>query len=140
MSTTSKATAPSNPNAKIYKLTQQSLNLMRQILGSTGWAKTVQDIYIGGQLLSDDGSGLPELASIEWVKTDVQIRAMTALQRAAYQKKDEEWASKEVEFAMTPKQVESFSKAFTHFCEQGLLGPNRYLNEIIGVFGLVKGE
>ncbi len=118
-------------------ITQQALNLVKQILAATGWAKSITEIYLGGQLLAD---GLPTIDPVDWVKPDVEVRAMTKAQRATYQKRDEEWATKSVALELTPKQIEVIKTAFTHFVSTGALGPNTYLSEIIRVFGFKVEE
>ena len=116
------------------KITQQSLNLVRQIIAGAGWAKTVTDIYIGGKMLAD--GGLPELSPIDWVKTPEQISQMTPEQRASYQNQDKIWADTQIELSLSGAQIAVFTKAFEFFCKEGNFSPNKYFVEIITAFGI----
>ena len=118
-------------------VTQQVLNLTRQILAAPGWAKTVEDIYLGGKMLTEI---LPALDETSWVKTDAEQRALPKAARAAYEEKDRKWATKEIPLPLTQKHVELVKKAFEHCASTGALGPSPYINELIKAFGLIKEE
>lgn len=124
---------PKTPTLTI-QISQQSLNLVRQIIAGAGWAKSVEDIYIGGMMLSDDG--LPEVAPTDWVKTSDEIKVMSPEEKLDYLKADKNWADTQITLTVTDKQVKVFTKAFEHFCAGGTLAPNRFFNEIITAFGL----
>ena len=134
MASTSKP-APSTTTS--VKLSQQSVNVLRQIVAAVGWAKSYQDIYVGGQLLSET-HGLPTLDSTDWVKTPDEVKAMKPAARAAYLKTDQEWGAKVVAFSVTETQGTVIKKAFDHFMTELVkvqkLGPSAQLNEIIDGF------
>lgn len=132
MSTTTKPTP-----TQTIKVTQQSLNLIRQIVAAVGWAKTVEDIYVGGQLLD---AVLPEPDPIDWVKSVQELAALSPAEQKAYQRKDKAWCDKVIEFTLTARQVDTFKKAFENLVTEGKLAPNKYLSEIIVTFGLAKDE
>ena len=127
--------SPSDPNS--VTVTQQALNLARQIISAVGWAKSVDDIYIGGKLLAET---FPENDSLDWIKPDEEVRLMTKAQRQAYVEKDRKWASTLKTFAVSEKEKAAFKKAFEHFASEGKLGPNEYISELIVAFKLVKDE
>lgn len=121
-----------------YTVSQQSLNLVRQIVSAVGWSKSIDDIYRGGKMLSENGA-LPELSDTSWTKTNEEVMAMDVETRAAYQKQDKDWASKPIILSLTDKQTDIIKRSFNHFVETAAknnqLGINQYLNEIIEVFG-----
>lgn len=118
-----------------FTLTQQALSLVRQIVAATGWAKTIDEIYRGGQLLAEV---LPELDPTDWVKTPPEVAAMKPTAREAYQRRDREWVNKRVSIPLTSKQIETIKTAFNHVASTGALGPSPYLTEVITTLGLVK--
>ncbi len=118
-------------------VTQQALSLIRQIVAATGWAKTIDEIYRGGQLLSDV---LPELDPTDWAKTPPEVAAMKPAAREAYQKRDREWVNKKIVLPLSTKQIESIKTAFNHVASTGALGPSPYLTEVIVALGLVKTD
>lgn len=128
-------TPPKGPVQQI-KITQQSVNLVRQILAAVGWAKSVEDIYLGGQMLA---SAIPEI-DLSWVKSGKDLAELTPEEQKAYVRKDRAWCEKVVEFTLTAKQVEVVKKAFKSLVESGNLAPNSALSEIIEVFGLYTDE
>ena len=126
------ATPPSTESTSVT-ITQQSLNLIRQMLSAVGWAKSVTQIYLGGKLLEDT---LPSPDATDWVKSDAEQRAMTKAQRTAYAKQDQEWAHKEIHLILSPKEVETIKTALEFVAGTGSLAPNRYVSEIIKVLGI----
>ncbi len=133
MSSKTDTTAPATPKkpTQDVTITQQSVNLMRQIVNATGWAKTVEDIYVGGVLLADI---LPELDPIDWLKSPQEVAAMTDDERKRYIAKDKKWTSKICSFTLTGRQVKAFKLAFETLVAKGDLGPNTYLTELIKTF------
>jgi hypothetical protein len=113
-------------------LTQQALNLLRQIVSNQGWATTILDIYTGGKLLAET---LPQLDPVDWAKSDEDIRAMKPKEREAYVARDREWTSKQVPVTVTPVERDAIERAFQHFAKTAAsakqLGPNVYLLELI---------
>lgn len=118
-------------------MSQQGINLLRQILNAEGWAKTIDDIYIGGKLLDQV---IPELDDLSWVKTPAQLAALSESDREAYLAADKAWVSTIKEFDMTAKQVAATKRAFETLTSTGKLGPNRHLSEIIETFGLAPKD
>lgn len=128
---------PAAGTGDAFTITQQGVNLLRQVVASTGWAKSIDANYLGGQILADV---LPTLDSTDWVKTPAEVNAMTKAQRAAYTKRDEEWGAKPVEIRLTSKQQDVIKQAFEHVASQGALGPHAALNELFRALKLVKDE
>lgn len=125
-----------------FTVTQQTLNIIRQLLNAKGWPETLGEAYIGGKLVT---KYLPELDPIDgWVKTEEQLKALDAAELAAYRKRDDEWATKPVVLELTEKQVAAVVKAFRFFVAELLnakqLGAAPFLTEIVDVFGLEMDE
>lgn len=132
---------PSKSPAIQIVISQQSLNLLRQIIASSGWIrkeKLIMDITIGGKLLGNQG--LPLLDSVDWVKPDEEVKAMKPKERAAYLKMDQAWADKEKSFTVSADELDVIKTAFQYqlkaLQEAGKLGVNPYLNEIVAALGL----
>lgn len=129
---------PSQGSADVT-LTQQALNVVRQLLNSQGWAKGVQDIYIGGQLLSET---LPSL-DVSWVKTDKEISLMTDVERKLYVEQDKAWGEKPVALHLSANELDAVKRAYLHniaeLVKAGKLGPHPVLFEIAKAVG-VKGD
>jgi len=103
-------------NHKI-NMSQGAVNLLRNIISGTGWAKTTQDIILGGGLLAD--TRLPEYENIPTEK------------KAAM-----EWAKAPApEFEVSEKEREAVKRAITHFCTQGALPIGLASAELLKVFG-----
>lgn len=137
MAKASKVITPS-VNTESVTLSQQGVNVARQIVNAIGWAKTVEDIAIGGELLV---RVFPTLDPIDdWIKTDAEVKKMTPTEAKTYLEKDRAWGTKPCAFTMTDKQKAVVVKAFKHFVEEsanaGKLGPSEWLTELIGVFGI----
>lgn len=126
---------------KSYTITQQALNLVRQLVNAKGWATTIEDIYLGGKLLAKD---LPQLEPLDWVKTEAEIVKMSDDERKAYLERDNAWGNKPVEVKLTTAQVAVIKRAFTYFTDESgkakQLGPNTYLFELIEVLGLCDAK
>ena len=118
-------------------ITQQALNVLRQIVSNQGWATTILDIYTGGKLLAET---LPQLDSVAWVQSEAQIKAMTAKDREAYVTRDREWTTKEVSFVVTEVERSAIERSFQHFASTAAsakqLGPNVHLYELISSFNI----
>jgi hypothetical protein len=89
-----------------YKMPRQSLNLLRQILNLSGWAKTVTEFYLAGKLLSE----LPEV-DLSWVLTTDDIARLPRDERAAYVLKDKNYGKEQIEFTLDDKGRELIRKA-----------------------------
>lgn len=101
-------------NHKI-NMSQGAVNLLRSIVSGNGWAKTIQDIMLGGGLMVK----LPEYANIP-----------------TEDKKAKEWAEiKEAEFEVTEKERDSIKKAIAHFVELGAIPTNKGAVELLTAFG-----
>ena len=118
-------------------ISQQALNLARQIVSAQGWAKAIIDIYNGGKLLAET---FPELDSLDWIKQPEELRKLTPEEQKAYLKQDEEWGSKQVNFTVSPAERDAIERAFNHFSRTAAsakqLGPNAYLYELIVAFSI----
>lgn len=129
------------PAAEAITLTQQAVNALRQMVNAIGWAKTIEDITYGGQLLS---AVLPELDSTDWVKTAEEQVKLTAAERKAYIEQDAAWGSKELTFSATAPQKAAAVKAFKHWVDEagknGRLAPAGWLTELIQVLGVSSDE
>ena len=121
-----------------YTLTQQALNLVRQLINAKGWAETIEHIYQGGKMLAKD---LPQLDPLDWVRSNEQLQQMSKEEQEAYLAQDLAWGQKPCTFELSTKQVEAVKLAFNYFINESgkakQLGPNVHLFEIIEVFGLV---
>lgn len=116
-------------SATPYNLPQSSLNALIQCLNSVGWAKTPQDVYNAGRLLSEV---IPELDT-SWIKTDADLATMSAVERAAYRAHDLEFAAKGVEFFLTDNDRELVRKCLTENAVR--LPPGRYSCTLLRTFG-----
>lgn len=131
--------APTSTEAASVSLTlsQQAVNALRQMVNAIGWAKSIEDILYGGQLLS---TGLPKLESTDWVRTAEEQAKFTSAERKAYIVQDAAWGSKELTFGLTPSQQDAAVKAFRHWVDEaaknGRLAPAEWLTELIQVLGV----
>lgn len=129
MAKTSSNTPPS------VTITQQALNMLRQIVGAQGWAKSIADVYQGGKLLTET---LPPIDSIAWVKTPEEVNKLPKAEQEAYLAQDKAWVEKPVSFPVTPAARDTIERAFQHFATTAAsakaLGPNIYLSELIDAF------
>jgi hypothetical protein len=125
---------PSDPSPQSYTVTQQALNVIRQLLNSQGWAKGVSDIFVGGKLLAET---LPSI-DISWVKSDKEILVMDEAARKVYLDQDKAWGEKAITLSLTTVEVEAVVRAFQHniseLVKAGRLGPNVTLYEIARTF------
>ncbi len=89
-------------------LPQQSLSLLQQALSTQGWATTLQDIYIGGQILTEV---LPilEIRVFDFPH-GTKLEDISAEKIKEFQKLDEIWANKSVSFELNKKQEECIKK------------------------------
>lgn len=138
MAKASKTTTPVDATQGLsVTITQQALNLARQIVAAQGWAKAIQDIYVGGKLLAET---LPALDPLDWVRPDTEIKAMKDKERAEYLAKDKAWGEKKVSFSVTDVERDAIERAFNHFVQTAAsakqLGPNQYLFELIVTFDI----
>jgi hypothetical protein len=119
-----------------YTVTQQCLNVLKQLINAKGWAETLGEAYVGGKMVE---KYLPAL-DLAWVKTDAEAKAMSADELKTYQAFDKAWGEKPVELTLTEKQAAVVKKAFLHFIGELIkakgLGPNPVFGEIIDVFGI----
>ena len=120
-----------------YTVTQQALNVIRQLLNAKGWPETLAESYDGGKLVS---KYLPELDPIDWIKTEAEVKTFTPDEAKAYVAKDKAWTDKACALSLSPKQVALVHKAFLHFVGELIkrkeLGVSTVFNEIIDVFGI----
>lgn len=133
-----KTTSPADSSSPLtVTITQQALNLLRQIVTAIGWAKTIAQIYIGGKLLAET---LPVLESVAWVKTEKEVTAMTDEQRKAYMETDKAWGEKPYTFTVTSDERDAIEAAFNHFARTAAsakrLGPNEHLYALICAFSI----
>jgi hypothetical protein len=127
--------AKASSNTPTVTITQQALNMLRQIVGAQGWAKSISDIYTGGKLLTET---LPVLDSTAWVKTPDLVAKLSKDDQTAYFAQDKAWVEKPFTFAVTPAARDTIERAFQHFASTAAsakqLGPNIYLSELIDAF------
>lgn len=130
-----------NQAATSVTLTQQAVNALRQMVNAIGWAKTIEDITYGGQLLS---AALPELDPVDWVKTAEEQQKLTAAERKAYIEKDAAWGGKPTTFPLSAPQQAAAVKAFRFWVDEagknGRLAPATWLTELISVLGVDASE
>lgn len=128
--------ATKTPPTTTYTISQQALNVVRQLLNAKGWAETLGEAYDGGKLVS---KYLPEL-DLSWLKTDDEVRALKAAELKTYQAQDKAWGEKQVEVNLTDKQAALVRKAFLHFIDELIkakgLGPNPVFAEIVDAFSI----
>lgn len=133
--------AKKSSSAESITLTQQAVNVLRQQINSIGWAKTIEDISIGGELLS---KVIPKLEPTDWVKTPEEIQKLKPEELRVYVAKDQAWGAKPLTFVLTVEQRAVAVKAFRYWVEEagkaGKLGPSEWLTELIGVLGLSTTE
>lgn len=101
-----------------YKINikQGSFRILSDLLGSTGWCKTTQDIIVSGGLLAR----LPE----ESIPDRMTVSEFTT------------WAAKLVaEFTITEKERDTVKKCIKHFVEEGKVPGNKYATELLLAFG-----
>lgn len=133
------ATIPKTPppTSITVKLTQQSLNIVRQVVNALGWPDSHYAMHVGGHLLTHP-EGFPKLDPIDWVKGEDEVKAMTPAARAAYLKQDVKWTTKEVTFTLTEAQAAIVKKAYDWYIAESIkarrAGPSQYLMEIEAAF------
>ncbi len=119
-------------------ITQQALNVIRQLVNAKGWPSTLAEAYVGGKLIA---KYLPEPDPISgWAKTDYEVKNMTPAELEVYQALDKAWVTKQFELDLTDKQVAAIKQAFLFFIDELIktknLGPNPVFVEIVDVFGI----
>ncbi len=111
------------------------------MVNAIGWAKTIEDITYGGQLLS---TGLPALDPVDWVKTPEEQAKLNLAERKAYVVTDRAWGSKPCTFALTAAQQGAAEKAFRHWVTEagakGALAPAEWLTELIEELGVTATD
>lgn len=121
-------------------ISQQALNLLRQIVSSQGWCRKssgIQDMYVAGKLLVET---LPKLEDTSWTKPLEEINKLSPEEKKVYIEKDEAWAAKQVSFTVTSIERDVIECAFNHFSKTAAsakrLGPNPHLFELIISFSI----
>jgi len=106
------------------KLSNGATNFLRNMLNSTGWAKTVSDIILGGGLLVE-------------VVPEVEVPPATEGElKLAYDKRLNEWSTAgEYKFSVSDKQREAIRRCIKHFAEQAGIPPNRSSAMLLTAFG-----
>ena len=131
----------SNTNTSSVTISQQALNVIRQLINAQGWAKSVSDIFTGGKMLAE---GLPQLDPLDWIKTEKEIIAMSDEERKEYLAKDKAWGEKKIELALSKDEKDIVVRAFKHNIDElikaGRLGPNPVLFEIVKTFDIKDDE
>ena len=87
---------------------------MREVVGTAGWAVTVNDIYTGGKLINEV---FPEPAAV---------------------KSKEELENEAPAFDLTKNQLDVVKKAIKFNIEKGQLFPTKYVSSILEKLGLVE--
>lgn len=120
-------------NHKI-NLTQGAVRYLRDMLASTGWAKSINDIILGGGLLVDvlpEPSEPPTTTPVEREAADqarIRLLAHTADVKA--------WAALPVpEFDVTEKQRDCIRRCIKHFAELGNIPPTPQAYVLLTAFG-----
>lgn len=116
-------------SATKYTIPQQSLNLLRQCLNLSGWAKTPVEFYTAGRLLSE----LPEL-NLDWVKSEVEVSILSREDRLSYSQFNRDFCSLMVEINLTIKEV-SLIRACLE-ANLSRLSPDKYTHELCKVFSV----
>ena len=128
-------------NSSTITISQQSLNLIRQIVGAQGWSKNISDIYVGGKLLVEV---FPNLDDLSWLSSEEDIVKMSHEERVAYLKKDKEWGEKKMTFIVTDIEIDVIKRAFRYFANTAAsakkLGPSLYFFELIIAFDIKDSE
>jgi len=129
------------PNTKDIVVTQQTLNIIKQLLNAKGWPETLSEAYIGGKLAT---KYLPELDDLSWVKTGAELEKLTPAELTEYRKRDEEWGAKSITLSLAPNQVNAITKAFKFFVAELLknkqLGAAPFIMEIVDAFDIDLDE
>ena len=120
-------------NHKI-NLTQGAVRYLRDMLASTGWAKSINDIILGGGLLVDvlpEPSEPPVITPVEREAAD-QAR----IRLAAHTANVKTWSALPVpEFDVTEKQRDCIRRCIKHFAEQGSIPPTPQAFVLLTAFG-----
>jgi hypothetical protein len=99
---------------KTLNLKLGELFLVREVVGSAGWAVTINDIYMGGKLLNDV---IPEGTPIK-AKEELDVIGAP--------------------FEVTDKQADIIKKALKYSIEKGVLFPSKYVASVLDTFGMVE--
>ncbi len=99
---------------KTLNLKLGELFLVREVVGSAGWAITINDIYMGGKLLNDV---IPEGTPIK-AKEELDVTVAP--------------------FEVTDKQADIIKKALKYSIEKGVLFPSKYVASVLDTFGMVE--
>lgn len=121
-------------------ITQQALNVIRQLLSSQGWMTNketfIADMYVTGQLLAQT---LPPI-DISWVRTAEELSKLALDEQKAYLKLDKEWGEKPITLDLSGSERDCIVRAFRHnakvLLEAGKLGFNPVLFEIVKAFDI----
>lgn len=131
---------PSSDTLLTVTITQQAVNVLRQLINAQGWAKGVGDLYTGGKLLAET---LP-VTDISWVKSEKDILAMTDQERATYLLKDKDWCERTVEVTVSGAETDVIQRAFQYnvgaLSKAGKLGCNPTLFELIKAFDIKEAQ
>lgn len=106
-------------NHKI-KLNQGALALLKNFVGQTGWAKTIEHIVSGGALMSK----LPEVAVLDPKAKEPEVQAWIAVDFP--------------EFEVTEKERDGAKAALKHFVELGAVPPFPHAVSLLKQFGLTE--
>lgn len=130
-----------SPTSEQFKLSQQAVNIIRQLVNATGWTETITDMVTAGDMLK---TSLPKLDPLDWLKTEKEIVEMNPTDRVAYLEKDRAWGEKELTFTLSDEEKKIVVRAFRFNFEQlkkaGKLGPNPVLYEVIKAFGIKDNQ
>lgn len=103
------------------KLNQGAVKFLRDMLALPGWANTVKDIILGGQLLVDVVPEVPNPP--EGADANDREKVMG-------------WANTEVaEFEVTENQREAVRRCLKHFAEKGAIPPVKNAMLLLVAFG-----
>ena len=113
------------PVSHKLELTRGSLRFLHQMIAAPGWAKTIQDIMLGGKLLAETlppFEAVPEKRNTE-TPTD-------------YDKRVKAWnAEAAAVFEITEKDREACKRALEHFAREGAIPPNEHSAKLLAAFG-----
>jgi hypothetical protein len=118
---------------KIENVTVGAINLLRDCLSQSGWAKGIADIIVGGQLLAEI---VPEVPGEPIAPNNMLASPQEKIEfKAAHAK----WASAITSsFELTEKQRDTCKQCIRHLVEKQQIQPGKYSLDMLKAFGLIE--
>jgi hypothetical protein len=107
-------------------ITQGAAKYLQDLLNVLGWAKTTNDIIIGGSLLSTklELTTFPEATAEETVR--------------AYEARVLPWMNTKMDLELTDKERDCVRRCLEHCSKEARIRVSKYSSELLTVFGYTE--